>query len=52
MSSFAMRVDRFLSNLPRFNRQQVRMLLVERRVTVDGAAVSDPQHEVRELRRA
>lgn len=44
-----MRVDRFLSNLPRFNRQQVRLLLVERRVTVDGVAVSDPHHEVREF---
>lgn len=46
-----MRVDRFLSNLPRFNRQQVRMLLVERRVTVDGVAVCDPHHEVREFSR-
>ena len=46
-----MRVDRFLSNLPRFNRQQVRLLLVERRVSVDGLAVSDPRHEVREFSR-
>src|SRR5471032_1086418 len=46
-----MRVDRFLSNLPRFNRQQVRVLLVERRVTVDGVAVRDPHHEVREFSR-
>ncbi|QHD05817.1 16S rRNA pseudouridine(516) synthase [Pseudomonas sp. R76] len=46
-----MRVDRFLSNLPRFNRQQVRLLLVERRVTVDGVAVSDPHHAVREFSR-
>lgn len=46
-----MRVDRFLSNLPRFNRQQVRLLLVERRVTVDGVAVSDPHHDVREFSR-
>ncbi|KTC19120.1 16S rRNA pseudouridine(516) synthase [Pseudomonas marginalis ICMP 9505] len=46
-----MRVDRFLSNLPRFNRQQVRLLLVERRVTVDGIAVTDPHHEVREFSR-
>lgn len=44
-----MRVDRFLSNLPRFNRKQVRLLLVERRVTVDGVAVIDPHHEVREF---
>lgn len=27
-----MRVDRFLSNLPRFSRQQVRLALVERRI--------------------
>jgi 16S rRNA pseudouridine516 synthase len=46
-----MRVDRFLSNLPRFNRQQVRVLLVERRISVDGVAVSDPHHEVREFSR-
>lgn len=51
MNRFAMRVDRFLSNLPRFNRQQVRVLLVERRVSVDGVAVSDPHHEVREFSR-
>lgn len=44
-----MRVDRFLSNLPQFNRKQVRLLLVERRVTVDGVTVSDPHHEVREF---
>ncbi|PRA28460.1 16S rRNA pseudouridine(516) synthase [Pseudomonas poae] len=42
-----MRIDRFLSNLPRFNRKQVRLLLVERRVVVDGVTVSDPHHEVR-----
>ncbi len=46
-----MRVDRFLSNLPRFNRQQVRLLLVERRISVDGLTVSDPHHEVREFSR-
>lgn len=46
-----MRVDRFLSNLPRFNRKQVRMLLVERRVVIDGVAVSDPHHDVREFSR-
>lgn len=42
-----MRLDRFLANLPCFNRQQVRLLLVERRVRVDGVAVGDPRHEVR-----
>jgi 16S rRNA pseudouridine516 synthase len=46
-----MRVDRFLSNLPRFNRKQVRLLLVARRIRVDGVAVSDPHHEVREFSR-
>ena len=44
-----MRVDRFLSNLPQFNRKQVRLLLVERRVTVEGVAVSDPHPDVREF---
>ena len=44
-----MRVDRFLSNLPQFNRKQVRLLLVERRVNVEGVAVSDPHHDVREF---
>ncbi|UQI32500.1 pseudouridine synthase [Pseudomonas bijieensis] len=46
-----MRVDRFLSNLPRFNRQQVRLLLVERRVRIDGQVVSDPHASVREFSR-
>jgi len=46
-----MRVDRFLSNLPRFNRQQVRLLLVERRVRIDGQTVSDPHAQVREFSR-
>ena len=47
----AMRVDRFLSNLAQFNRKQVRLLLVERRVSVDGVIVSDPHHDVREFSR-
>ena len=46
-----MRVDRFLSNLPRFNRQQARLLLVEKRVRIDGKIVSDPHAEVREFSR-
>ncbi|MDQ3203154.1 MAG: pseudouridine synthase [Pseudomonadota bacterium] len=46
-----MRVDRFLSNLPCFNRKQVRLLLVEKRVRVDGKIVSDPHAEVREFSR-
>ncbi|WP_448632278.1 MULTISPECIES: pseudouridine synthase [Pseudomonas fluorescens group] len=46
-----MRVDRFLSNLPRFNRQQVRLLLVAGRVRIDGQAVTDPHAQVREFSR-
>ncbi|MFJ7793300.1 pseudouridine synthase [Pseudomonas sp. NPDC096950] len=46
-----MRVDRFLSNLPRFNRKQVRLLLVEKRVRIDGKVVSDPHSEVLEFSR-
>jgi len=46
-----MRVDRFLSNLPRFNRQQVRLLLVEKRVRIDGKVVSDPHAHVLEFSR-
>lgn len=46
-----MRVDRFLSNLPHFNRQHVRLLLAERRIKVDGQVISDPHHEVREFNR-
>ena len=46
-----MRVDRFLSNLPCFNRKQVRLLLVEKRVRLDGKIVSDPHAEVREFSR-
>ncbi|KQZ80495.1 MULTISPECIES: pseudouridine synthase [unclassified Pseudomonas] len=46
-----MRVDRFLSNLSCFNRKQVRLLLVEKRVRVDGKVVSDPHSEVREFSR-
>lgn len=44
-----MRVDRFLSNLPRFNRQQVRLLLVQGRVSVDGQSVRDGHHPVSEF---
>ncbi|MEN8639920.1 pseudouridine synthase [Pseudomonas sichuanensis] len=46
-----MRLDRFLANLPCFNRQQVRLLLVQRRVRVDGVITADPLHEVREFSR-
>ncbi|MGY2292176.1 pseudouridine synthase [Pseudomonas sp. SDO528_S397] len=46
-----MRIDRFLSNLPRFNRQQGRLLLVAQRIRVDGQVVRDPHHPVREFSR-
>ncbi|MGZ7458881.1 pseudouridine synthase [Pseudomonas sp. Ma2-10] len=46
-----MRIDRFLSNLPRFNRKQVRLLLVEKRVRIDGKVVSDPHANVLEFSR-
>jgi len=46
-----MRLDRFLANLPSYNRQQARLLLVQRRVRVDGAVVADPRTEVREFSR-
>ncbi|WP_314916171.1 pseudouridine synthase [Pseudomonas helleri] len=46
-----MRVDRFLSNLPQFNRQQARLLLIEKRVRVDGQIVFDPHHDIREFSR-
>jgi 16S rRNA pseudouridine516 synthase len=46
-----MRLDRFLSNLSRFSRKDVRYALVGRRIKVDGQTVSDPLHEVREFSR-
>ncbi|MBB3272099.1 16S rRNA pseudouridine516 synthase [Pseudomonas sp. OG7] len=46
-----MRLDRFLANLPSLNRQQTRLMLVQRRVRVDGQVVSDPLTEVREFSR-
>jgi 16S rRNA pseudouridine516 synthase len=46
-----MRLDRFLSNLPRFSRKDVRFALVAKRIKVDGQTVSDPLHEVREFSR-
>jgi len=41
-----MRLDRFLGNLPCFNRQQVRLSLAQRRVSVNGDTVDDPRHDV------
>ncbi|RRV06715.1 pseudouridine synthase [Pseudomonas sp. v388] len=46
-----MRLDRFLSNLPRFNRKDVRLALVAGRIRVDGQICKDPHHEVREFSR-
>ena len=46
-----MRLDRFLGNLPCYNRQQVRLLLAQRRVRVDGLPPGDPLLEVREFNR-
>jgi 16S rRNA pseudouridine516 synthase len=46
-----MRLDRFLSNLPRFNRANARLLLAAGRLRVDGAVVRDAHHEVREFSR-
>jgi 16S rRNA pseudouridine516 synthase len=44
-----MRVDRFLSNLPRFNRQQVRLLLVQGRVQIDSQPARDGHNPVNEF---
>ncbi|NIF25870.1 16S rRNA pseudouridine(516) synthase [Pantoea sp. Tr-811] len=46
-----MRLDRFLANLPCYNRQQVRLMLVQRRVRVDGEVAYEPTTEVREFSR-
>ncbi|CAG8866717.1 Ribosomal small subunit pseudouridine synthase A [Pseudomonas fluorescens] len=46
-----MRLDRFLGNLPCFNRQQIRLLLAQRRVRVDGQFVADPHVDVRPFSR-
>ncbi|WP_296256748.1 MULTISPECIES: pseudouridine synthase [unclassified Pseudomonas] len=44
-----MRLDRFLSNLPRFSRKEVRLVLLAGRVRVDGQTIKDPLHDVREF---
>lgn len=46
-----MRIDRLLSNLPRFNRQHVRLLLAAGRVRVDGQTCRDSRFEVRAFHR-
>ena len=46
-----MRLDRFLSNLPRFNRQDARQLISQGRIYLDGQQCRDAQAEVREFSR-
>lgn len=46
-----MRLDRFLSNLPRFNRQDARQLISQGRIYLDGQQCRDAQSEVREFSR-
>lgn len=46
-----MRLDRFLSNLPRFNRAEVRLLLVTGRAKVNGQIERNGQRDVREFDR-
>lgn len=46
-----MRLDRFLSNLPRFNRQDARQLISQGRIYLDGQQCRDTQAEVREFSR-
>jgi 16S rRNA pseudouridine516 synthase len=42
-----MRLDRFLSNLPRFNRQDARQLLASGRIRLDGQPCRDGHSDVR-----
>lgn len=44
-----MRLDRFLSNLPRFNRQDARQLISQGRIRLDGQVCRDARAEVREF---
>ncbi len=46
-----MRLDRFLSNLSRFNRQDARQLISQGRIRLDGLECRDAQAEVREFSR-
>ena len=46
-----MRLDRFISNLARFNRQDARQLLASGRLQVDGQTVRDGQLQIREFNR-
>ena len=46
-----MRLDRFLSNLSRFNRQDARQLISQGRIRLDGQVCRDAQADVREFSR-
>jgi 16S rRNA pseudouridine516 synthase len=46
-----MRLDRFLSNFPRFSRQDSRLLVSAGRLRVDGVIVRDPRFDVRDFQR-
>ncbi len=46
-----MRLDRFLSNFPKFSRLDARLLLAAGRVRVDGQQVTDGRVEIREFSR-
>lgn len=46
-----MRLDRFLSNFPRFSRQDSRLLISAGRLRVDGEVINDPRHEIRDFQR-
>ncbi|WP_161864466.1 pseudouridine synthase [Pseudomonas yangonensis] len=46
-----MRLDRFLSNFPRFSRQDSRLLISAGRLRVDGEVINDPRHEIRDFHR-
>lgn len=46
-----MRLDRFLSKRPEFNRQEVRHLLLAGRVRVDGRVIADGRSEINEFNR-
>lgn len=46
-----MRLDRFLSNFPRFSRQDSRLLISAGRLRVDGAIINDPRFDVRAFHR-
>lgn len=46
-----MRLDRFLSNFPRFSRQDSRLLISAGRLRVDGEVIVDPRFDIREFQR-